>query len=58
MTEESSLKMYLLLHLLEELLLMLSLGSSVAQNKNLWSNFMISCLLSKVQTVKLQFVDN
>ena len=32
-------KMYLLLHLLEEPLLILSVGSSVAQNKNLRSDF-------------------
>ena len=54
---DTSLKMYLPLHLLEEVLLILSLGSSMAQNKNLGQIF-ISYLLSKIQTVKLQFVDN
>ena len=57
MTEKSSFKMYLLLHVLEELLPILSLGSSVAQNKNLRSDLHIMSTL-KIQTVKLQLIDN
>ena len=40
-TGQSSLKMYLFLYLLEEFLLNLPLGSSVAQNKNFRSDFYI-----------------
>ena len=48
--------MYLLPHLLEELLLILFLGISLAQKRNCGQIF-IPCVLSKIKRPELQFVD-